>query len=94
MLAWAASSQDGGAPLSHYIIEIRDAIKAEWREVAKVNQFTTHFKLQDELTPDADYFVRVRARNEAGFMSSVASDFRICSVVSYRRRVSIASMRP
>ena len=65
-VSWSSSSSDGGSPLAHYVVEIRDVLKATWRPVATTA--STQYKITD-LAENDEYFVRVRAVNEAGLAS-------------------------
>ncbi len=68
-ISWNHSQNDGGSPLSNYVIEVRDVLKATWKTVTtSVNSTTNQFKIND-LIENSDYFIRVRAQNEAGLTS-------------------------
>lgn len=67
-LSWKPSSSSGSSEISSYIIERRDALKANWTLVKKVssNQYNL---LIPELTEGASYFFRVCAVNEDDLQS-------------------------
>lgn len=65
---WQACSHDGGSPISNYVIEVRDATKGNWKQVATVSSATTQYKIND-LTENSEYYIRVRAHNEANLTS-------------------------
>ena len=67
-IGWNESKKDGGCPISNYVIEVRDANKANWSQIATVNAYTNQYKLTN-LDENNDYFVRVRAQNEASLSS-------------------------
>lgn len=68
MVNWSESKNDGGSTISNYVIEVRDALKANWSQVATVNAFTSSYKISG-LSENVDYFVRVKAQNEANLTS-------------------------
>lgn len=64
-VSWKPSTNDGGAPVSHYIVEKREAWKTSWLPVERVSGD----KLTCELThlqEGKEIFVRVLAENVAG----------------------------
>jgi predicted phage tail protein len=67
-VSWDGSKDDGGSPITNYVIEIRDVLKAAWKPVATVNSFTHQYKISD-LAENDEYFIRVRAQNEANLTS-------------------------
>lgn len=68
MVNWSAPKNDGGSPINNYIIEVRDALKANWTQVATVNPFSSSYKITG-LSENTDYFVRVKAQNESNLTS-------------------------
>ena len=67
-IAWSAAASDGGSPIANYVIEVRDAIKGNWKQMATVSSNTTQYKLTD-LAENNEYYIRVRARNEVNLTS-------------------------
>ena len=65
---WNSPATDGGSPITNYLIEIRDVIKANWTEIATVSSSVNTFKVTN-LIENNDYFVRVKAQNEANLTS-------------------------
>jgi len=65
---WNSPATDGGSPITNYLIEIRDVIKANWTEIATVSSSVNTFKVTS-LIENNDYFVRVKAQNEANLTS-------------------------
>jgi predicted phage tail protein len=68
-ISWSPAPEDSNAsPLATYVIEIRDATKGTWRQVASVSSATSSYKITD-LTENSEYFIRVRAHNEDNLTS-------------------------
>jgi titin len=68
-ISWSPAPEDSHAsPISNYVIEIRDATRGNWRQVASVSSATTQYKITD-LTENSEYFIRVRAQNEDNLTS-------------------------
>lgn len=63
-LKWTAPSSDGGARISHYIIEYRMQGFYHWREVKTNSSALSH--VVQGLTKNSVYTFRVKAVNEAG----------------------------
>ena len=42
---WQAPDDDGGAPVTSYVIEIRESTRSVWRRVGIVNATTTTYKV-------------------------------------------------
>ena len=65
-LQWAASSDDGGSPVTSYSVE-REGTNNVWILVDKLESpGTGTLTLKVELAPDSDHVLRVRARNSEG----------------------------
>ena len=62
-LSWRAPFDDGGAPITAYVVDISIGSTGKWEEQAVVTE-TSHKMTQ--LSPDETYVFRVSARNEAG----------------------------
>ena len=62
-LSWAAPKDDGGSPVTGYVIEKREALRMTWQRVAKTSD-TTH--KVGRLTEDAPYVFQVSAINAVG----------------------------
>ena len=63
-LSWSAPKDDGGKPITHYVVEMMDVKDGEWTEVTKV-QGDTQSGVPG-LKPDHKYKFRVMAVNEIG----------------------------
>ena len=65
IVSWKSSKTDN---VNNYVIEIRDVIKANWVVVGRTSSLHNNFKISN-LTHNNQYFVRVRAENEANLIS-------------------------
>ena len=64
-ITWAVPEDDGGAPITQYIVEKRDVKKKTWTEAAKVPADTLACTVQ-KLMEGQEYLFRVSAKNEYG----------------------------
>lgn len=64
-LSWKPPTDDGGSPLTGYVIMKRDAKRSTWSNAGKVNASTTEFKVPD-LIEGTEYYFKVVAENKAG----------------------------
>lgn len=69
-LSWAPPENDGGSPVTHYILAKREADRKTWTTVI-ADLKKTSFKIAN-LVPGNEYFFRVTAVNEYG--SGVPAD--------------------
>ena len=65
VLAWQSSPDDGGAALTGYQVEKRDASRMNWVSVGRVSPEKTGFKV-DRLWEGSEYYFRVAAENSVG----------------------------
>lgn len=65
-LTWTVPERDGGRPLTHYIVEIKDKLSVEWKEVF-VTPDTECKAFIEGLKEGQVVQFRVRAANKAGF---------------------------
>jgi len=72
-IRWAPPDDVGGTPLAGYAVELREATRSYWRRVAVVGPTTTSYTLAD-LTPGAEYVVRIVATNDEGDGTPLTSD--------------------
>lgn len=63
-LAWNAPRDDGGSPVSNYIVEMRPTDKEEWQKMSATIKQTV-FKAC-KLVPMKEYVFRVSAENQYG----------------------------
>lgn len=77
-LCWAKPESDGGRPISHYTIKMKDKFSPDWVEVTKVDGNNPEGKVEG-LKEKMVYQFRVRAHNKAGASApSEATDNHIC----------------
>lgn len=65
VLNWKPPSEDGGRPITHYVIELKDKLSAVWTECAKTADASTEIQVNG-LKENMTYQFRVRAVNKAG----------------------------
>ncbi|XP_076817561.1 myosin-binding protein C, slow-type-like [Clavelina lepadiformis] len=64
-MSWKAPEEDGGSPVTEYVIERSVAGKDKWEKVGKVDGAKTNFKCKG-CEPETAYQFRVKAVNEQG----------------------------
>ena len=64
-LSWKHSEDDGGKPLSVYLIEQRAPTKSYWTKCGTAKADTASFKVTD-LNQDSEYYFRITAINDEG----------------------------
>lgn len=64
-ISWEKSNSN---LIDGYVIEVREAIKANWITVGKTSYINTEFKITN-LTHNDKYYVRIRAENESNLIS-------------------------
>lgn len=64
-LKWAPPESDGGRPITHYTVEMKDKFSPDWSEVAKTDGPTPELKVEG-LKERQVYEFRVKAHNKAG----------------------------
>jgi len=82
-LRWAKPATDGGRPITHYTIEMKDKLSPDWQQCAKTDGPDCEWKV-DELREKQVYEFRVIAHNKAG--PSEPSDSTGQHVVKHRNR--------
>jgi phosphodiesterase/alkaline phosphatase D-like protein len=73
-IRWTAPDNTGGVPLTGYVVEIREVTRTVWRRAATLSAISTSVQLRD-LTPGAEYVVRIIAKNQEGDSIPLTSDF-------------------
>ena len=72
-LSWKSPEFDGGTPITHYNVELRDTKHNIWRRIGLVEPHDPSFTLTD-LEDHLEYFVRVSACNREGDSFPVISE--------------------
>lgn len=72
-LEWKPSKNDGGTPITAYVIEIRAVTRTTWSKAGTVDSKTTSFTAKD-LLEGTEYFFRVIAVNLEGNSSPLDAD--------------------
>ena len=63
-VTWSPPENDGGSPVTHYILEKREVDRKTWTNVTN-DLKKTSFKITN-LTPSIEYYFRVTAVNKYG----------------------------
>ena len=69
-ISWEVPESDGGAEITKYIIEKRDAAKNIWIKCERVNADQLAYTVE-KLIENKEYFFRVSAENEIGVSDPV-----------------------
>lgn len=64
-IKWKEPEDDGGSPITGYIVEQREASSSLWTKVEKVDEYTTDLCCK-YLTEKTEYYFRVIAVNKIG----------------------------
>lgn len=64
-LEWKAPSDDGGQPITKYIIEYKSASRLTWNKAGEVDANTLEYRVMN-LVEDTEYYFRVMAVNAEG----------------------------
>lgn len=72
-LTWKESLEDGGSPITHYLLEMKEAWKSTWTYVEKKRASETSHKLT-RLIEGTEYIVRVMAENKVGQSKPLESE--------------------
>ncbi|XP_069132541.1 twitchin-like isoform X9 [Argopecten irradians] len=73
-LLWDHPKEDGGCPIKHYIVEMKDAEKDSWEEVCTTEDLEIDVA---DLKPGHRYQFRVKAVNEQGVSEPLTADGEI-----------------
>ncbi|XP_015183294.1 PREDICTED: twitchin isoform X5 [Polistes dominula] len=86
-LRWEKPSSDGGRPITHYTVEMKDKFAVDWVEVMKTSDATPEAKVEG-LKEKMVYQFRVRAHNKAGpGEPSEPTDNHLCKHKNLRPRI-------
>lgn len=72
-LHWSPPKEDGGSPITSYVIEKQDKKRKTWTPVKKVDGETNQLRV-DKLQEGAEYMFRVRAENKSGLGEPLEAD--------------------
>ncbi|XP_073811656.1 projectin protein bent isoform X33 [Musca autumnalis] len=93
-LIWDAPKNDGGAPITGYVIEKKDKFSPHWDEVLSTDSPLTEAKV-DGLIEGNVYQFRVRAVNKAGVSEpSVASEPQVAKPRNLKPLINREKMKP
>ena len=77
-MKWARPDSDGGRPITHYTVEMKDKFSVDWTECGKTEDDKPEIKV-DGLKEKMVYQFRVRAHNKAGkSQPSEPTDNHLC----------------
>lgn len=75
-LEWQPPTDDGGSPLTGYILEKREASRPTWTRIERLNPNKTAFKVQN-LLEGSEYSFRVSAENKHGTSAPLETEATI-----------------
>lgn len=87
-LKWAKPDTDGGRPITHYTVEMKDKLSPDWTECAQTENDDCTVKVH-ELKEKRVYQFRVRAHNKAGASEpSEPTDNHLCKHKNCKYNIS------
>lgn len=81
-VSWLPPQNDGGSPLTGYLIEKSEAKRPRWLRVGKVTPNNMSYEISD-LVENTEYYFRVKAQNEVGLSPALESDKPALTVSPY-----------
>ena len=75
-LSWSEPETDGGAPITQYVIERKDASRQHWTTAGTVDGDRTSFRVT-KLLEGNEYFLRVSAENAIGVGAAIQTDMAV-----------------
>lgn len=72
-VSWKPSEDDGGSPITHYVVEKREKSKPTWSYIDRIKSTTTQLTMT-HLVEKTEYFTRVKAENKAGLSEPLEGD--------------------
>ncbi|XP_023314705.1 twitchin isoform X11 [Trichogramma pretiosum] len=92
-LKWARPDSDGGRPITHYTVEMKDKFSPDWVECAKTNDDKPEVKVEG-LKEKMVYQFRVRAHNKAGCgQPSEPTDNHLCKHKNLKPRIDRENLK-
>ncbi len=83
-LTWRPPRDDGGAKVTHYMVEKKEKGKDHWVPVSSFCK-DTHFTVQG-LTPDSEYAFRVSAVNDIGQGAPLEAETTVVAKMPFGER--------
>lgn len=87
-IEWQPPKHDGGLPLTHYILEKREALRTMWNKVEKVDASILQHTVA-HLTEGNEYYFRVMAENEAGVGPALEMDYPVMVKSPYGKKMLV-----
>lgn len=75
-LQWQPPEDDGGSPITGYLVEKRDAKKTKYTIVERVGKVTNNIQVRNLMTGN-EYYFSVKAENKAGLSEPLETDTAI-----------------
>lgn len=73
MIEWGKPENDGGSPITGYVIAAKDSRRTMWIQVGKVEANVTRLQIKD-FQENKSYKIRVMAENEVGLSDPLESE--------------------
>ena len=74
IITWEAPQSDGGSPVTHYVVVIKDAASGKkFRKAGRVDSSVRSFKITEKIKEEHEYLIMVYAENDLGVSSEGAS---------------------
>jgi len=83
VLGWKPPEDDGGSPLTEYLVERRETSKKAWQKVGTNDGKSTNFEVNG-LKKGSSYSFRITAKNEFGYGPPFAPE----DVITAGKRIS------
>lgn len=75
-LSWSPPLDDGGSPITRYILESRDTGSRDWKPLAEVPARSNEYRVKD-LVEGEEYRFRIMAENNVGRSKPVDTETAI-----------------
>ena len=73
-ISWQPSEQDGGSPITKYIVEMKEGWKSTWTKVTEVSSDMSLTFVLSKMKESSEYTVQVTAVNKVGSSKPLVSD--------------------